>query len=334
MKIGILGRKVAMTQVFDDTNAVVPVTVVSVGPCVVLQKKTPETDGYHALQIGLVEKVGRNRINKPTAGHLKKAGVSAVSAVRELRGEFPDLNVGAQITAESFAEIKRVNVVGKGKGKGFQGVMKRHGFGGGRATHGSMFHRAPGSIGASSYPSRVFKGTRRAENVTAVPRAKTGDQAAPYVCHLVNRNYDPESDSMEPQREVKLPEEVFALPYRRDLIHEAVRAHRAAQRLGTHSTKRRDEVSGSGKKLWKQKHTGRARMGEIRSPLWYHGGITFGPKPRDYQFRLSRKTRQAAVRSLLSERVRRGSLKVIDGLSLKEPRTKEFLARFGKFVNE
>jgi large subunit ribosomal protein L3 len=160
MKIGILGRKVAMTQVFDDTNAVVPVTVVSVGPCVVLQKKTPETDGYHALQIGLVEKVGRNRINKPTAGHLKKAGVSAVSAVRELRGEFPDLNVGAQITAESFAEIKRVNVVGKGKGKGFQGVMKRHGFGGGRATHGSMFHRAPGSIGASSYPSRVFKGTR------------------------------------------------------------------------------------------------------------------------------------------------------------------------------
>ncbi|MEJ2422360.1 MAG: hypothetical protein P8018_11805 [Acidobacteriota bacterium] len=98
MKIGILGRKVAMTQVFDDTNAVVPVTVVSVGPCVVLQKKTPETDGYHALQIGLVEKVGRNRINKPTAGHLKKAGVSAVSAVRELRGEFPDLNVGAQIT--------------------------------------------------------------------------------------------------------------------------------------------------------------------------------------------------------------------------------------------
>jgi large subunit ribosomal protein L4 len=142
------------------------------------------------------------------------------------------------------------------------------------------------------------------------------------------------NDSMEPQREVKLPEEVFALPYRRDLIHEAVRAHRAAQRLGTHSTKRRDEVSGSGKKLWKQKHTGRARMGEIRSPLWYHGGITFGPKPRDYQFRLSRKTRQAAVRSLLSERVRRGSLKVIDGLSLKEPRTKEFLARFGKFVNE
>ena len=160
MKIGILGRKVGMTQAFDEDRTVVPVTVVSVGPCVVLQKKTPETDGYHAVQIGLVEKVGRNRLTKPQKGHLKKAGTASVKAIRELRGEFPDLNPGVPITAESFEGIEVVEVVGTSKGKGFQGVVKRHGFHGGRATHGSMHHRAPGSIGQSSYPSRVFKGMK------------------------------------------------------------------------------------------------------------------------------------------------------------------------------
>ena len=162
MKIGILGRKVGMTQVFDETRAVVPVTVVQVGPCVVLQKKTPDTDGYHAIQIGLVEKVGRKATNKPLTGHLKKSGAASVKAIRELRGEFPDLATGSPITAESFQGIEAVDVIGTSKGKGFQGVIRRHHFGGGRETHGSMFHRAPGSIGGSSDPSRVFKGTRMA----------------------------------------------------------------------------------------------------------------------------------------------------------------------------
>ena len=99
MKIGILGRKVGMTQLFDESRAVVPVTVIAAGPCVVLQKKTPETDGYHAVQIGLVEKVGRHRVNKPMAGHLKRAGAGSVKEVRELRGEFPDLNAGTPVTA-------------------------------------------------------------------------------------------------------------------------------------------------------------------------------------------------------------------------------------------
>ncbi len=162
MKIGILGRKLGMTQVFDESRAVVPVTVIAAGPCVVLQKKSPATDGYHAVQIGLVEKVGRNALTKPQSGHLKKAGASSVKAVRELRGEFPDLNVGATIAADVFGGIEVVDVVGTSKGKGFQGVVVRHHFKGGRATHGSMFHRAPGSIGASSDPSRVLKGTRMA----------------------------------------------------------------------------------------------------------------------------------------------------------------------------
>ena len=162
MKIGILGRKVGMTQVFDETRAVVPVTVIQAGPCVVLQKKTPDTDGYHAVQIGLVEKVGRRAVTRPMAGHLKKFGAASVRAVRELRGEFPELNPGSPLTVEQFLGIEAVNVVGTSKGKVFQGVIVRHGFRGGRDTHGSMFHRAPGSIGASSDPSRVFKGTRMA----------------------------------------------------------------------------------------------------------------------------------------------------------------------------
>jgi len=160
MKIGILGRKVGMTQIFDETRAVVPVTVIAAGPCVVLQKKTPETDGYHAIQIGLVEKLGRHAVTKPLAGHVKKAGAASVKQVRELRGEFPELGTGSSITLDLFKEIQSVDVVGTSKGKGFQGVMRRHHFKGGQATHGSMFHRAPGSIGSSSYPSRVFKGMK------------------------------------------------------------------------------------------------------------------------------------------------------------------------------
>ena len=167
MKIGILGRKLGMTQVFDESRAAVPVTVIAVGPCVVLQKKIPATDGYHAVQIGLVEKVGRRAINRPAAGHLKKAGAASVREIRELRGEFPDLSVGATIAADAFQGVKVVEVVGTSKGKGFQGVVKRHHFKGGRATHGSMFHRAPGSIGSSSDPSRVYKGMHMAGQMGA-----------------------------------------------------------------------------------------------------------------------------------------------------------------------
>lgn len=162
MKIGILGRKIGMTQLFDETRAVVPVTVIAAGPCVVLQKKTLDTDGYHAIQIGLVEKIGRGQVNKPLTGHLKKAGAGSIKAIRELRGEFPELSTGTPVTVEMFEGIQSVDVVGVSKGKGFQGVVTRHHFRGGRATHGSMFHRAPGSIGASSDPSRVFKGMKMA----------------------------------------------------------------------------------------------------------------------------------------------------------------------------
>jgi large subunit ribosomal protein L3 len=158
---GILGKKLGMTQIYADDGTAVPVTVVQAGPCLVVQRKTVETDGYEAVQIGLVEKKKTPKANRPMGGHFEKAGVTPVKHLVEVRaddGEEPSL--GDEIKASLFAEDEFVDVTGTSKGKGFQGVIKRHGFGGGRATHGSMFHRAPGSIGQSAYPSRVFPGVR------------------------------------------------------------------------------------------------------------------------------------------------------------------------------
>jgi large subunit ribosomal protein L3 len=163
MVTGIIGRKVGMTQVFDPDGTVHPATVIKAGPCVVVQAKTAQTDGYEAVQLGFVEEAPA-KANKPTQGHFKKAHVPATRVRREVRvaagGESP--KVGDQVLASIFADGERVDVIGTGRGKGFQGVVKRHHFGGGAATHGSMFHRAPGSIGASSFPSRVVKGMRAA----------------------------------------------------------------------------------------------------------------------------------------------------------------------------
>ncbi len=142
------------------------------------------------------------------------------------------------------------------------------------------------------------------------------------------------SNTLTKIKEIDLPEEVFGLDFRPDVIYEAVRCYLANQRLGTHSTKRRDEVSGSGKKLWKQKHTGRARMGEIRSPLWYHGGIVFGPKPRDYSYTIPKKVKKLAIKSLLSERMRRNSIAIIEKLEVSEPKTKAFLSSYSQLIED
>ena len=152
-----------MTQVFDPDGTVHPATVIKAGPCVVVQAKSAQTDGYEAIQLGIVEETPA-KTNKPTHGHFKKANVPATRVRREVHvatgNEAP--KVGEQVLVSIFADGERVDVVGTGRGKGFQGVVKRHHFGGGAATHGSMFHRAPGSIGASSFPSRVVKGMRAA----------------------------------------------------------------------------------------------------------------------------------------------------------------------------
>jgi large subunit ribosomal protein L3 len=156
---GIIGKKVGMTQVFSDDGSIVPVTVIQAGPCLVVQKKTTEKDGYDAVQVGLVEKVSNRRINEPQRGHFEKAGVQPMKTLVEFDYE-GEANVGDRVQVDIFKPGDSIDIVGKSKGKGFQGVMKRHNFSGGRATHGSMFHRAPGSIGASAFPSRVMKGMR------------------------------------------------------------------------------------------------------------------------------------------------------------------------------
>jgi large subunit ribosomal protein L3 len=164
MTPGILGRKIGMTQVFRPDGQVVPVTLLKAGPCVVVQRKTPLTDGYNAVQLGLMEYVKASRINKPQGGHLKKASVDGVKFLRELnlRPGDDDFKPGDQVLVDQFRPAEKVDVIGISKGRGFAGCVKRHHFRGGDASHGSMFHRAPGSIGASSYPSRVFPGTRMA----------------------------------------------------------------------------------------------------------------------------------------------------------------------------
>ena len=164
MLTGIIGKKVGMTQLFAQDGTVSPGTVIKAGPCVVVQAKTVETDGYQAVQVGLVEDRPA-RVRKPLAGHYKKAGVPPTRVRRELKvakgADAP--KAGDQILVNTvFNNGDRVDVIGISRGKGFQGVIKRHNFRGGAATHGSMFHRAPGSIGASSFPSRVVKGMRAA----------------------------------------------------------------------------------------------------------------------------------------------------------------------------
>lgn len=159
MKKGLIGKKLGMTQVFSDEGAI-PVTVIEAGPCVVIQKKSAGKDGYEAIQVGFGRKKPKN-VTKPLQGHYKKADKGLFRFLKEFRVESSDeYELGAELTADIFEVGDFVDVTGTSKGRGYAGVVKRHGFRGGRATHGSMFHRAPGSIGASADPSRVLKGRK------------------------------------------------------------------------------------------------------------------------------------------------------------------------------
>ena len=160
MKKTIIGKKVGMTQIFDEKGNVVPVTVIEAGPCNVVQIKTVETDGYNAIQLGYGD-VKEYKVNKPERGHFKKADVKPQKHLREFRvSDVNSYKVGDVITADTFSEGDIVDVQGISKGKGFQGVIKRHGQHRGPMGHGSMYHRRPGSMGATSTPGRVFKGKK------------------------------------------------------------------------------------------------------------------------------------------------------------------------------
>jgi large subunit ribosomal protein L3 len=157
---GILGIKLGMTQVFAEDGAAVPCTVLQAGPCVVVQRRSKQADGYDAVQLGLVEFVKPQRISKPMTGHFKKANLAPMRVLREIRLEESndETKAGDRVLVDRFAPGELVDVTGVSKGKGFQGGVKRWHYRGGDATHGSMFHRAPGGIGASSFPSRVWPG--------------------------------------------------------------------------------------------------------------------------------------------------------------------------------
>lgn len=156
----IYGKKIGMTQIFDENDCVVPVTVILAEPNVVCQVKTAQTDGYEAVQLGFGS-IKLNKVNKPMAGHFAKQGVDPKRYLREVRVEdASEYKVGDEQTVAAFADVAKVDVTGISKGKGFAGVIKRHGFGGGPGGHGAHFHRAPGSVGMCATPSRVLKGMR------------------------------------------------------------------------------------------------------------------------------------------------------------------------------
>jgi large subunit ribosomal protein L3 len=162
MRVGLLGRKLGMTQIYEPDGTVVPVTVLECGPCTILQVRTQEADGYHALQLGFADKK-RKSATQADRGHAKKVGAEPKRFTREIRQDGPtENNAGQILTVEVFQEVKRVDVIGTSKGRGFSGVMKRHGFKGLRATHGvKRMHRHPGSSGSSADPSHTFKGVRK-----------------------------------------------------------------------------------------------------------------------------------------------------------------------------
>lgn len=167
--VGLLGKKTGMTRIFDENGNVIPVTIVEAGPCFVTQIKTKEKDGYDAVQLAFDEKKIKNTV-KPLIGHFQKAGISPKKFLAEFKDfDLKDIKQGQQILVDIFSEGDKITIQGISKGKGFQGVIKRHGFGGGPVTHGQSDRlRAPGSIGASSYPSRVFKGQRMAGRMGGV----------------------------------------------------------------------------------------------------------------------------------------------------------------------
>jgi large subunit ribosomal protein L3 len=158
--LGIIGRKIGMTQIFDEKGEAVPATVIEAGPCPIVQVKTADKDGYAAVQLGFGKKREKN-VTKPVAGHYKKSGLGLGAVLREFRTDDPgSYEAGQEVKVDQFEIGKRVDVIATSIGRGFQGTTKRHGFTGGKATHGVTTHRQPGSIGASAYPSRVIKGKR------------------------------------------------------------------------------------------------------------------------------------------------------------------------------
>lgn len=339
---GVLGEKLGMTQVWDENNRVVPVTVVKAGPCVVTQVRTNDSDGYESVQIAFGE-IDPRKVNKPLKGHFAKADVTPRRHLVELRTpDASEYTLGQEVTAEVFESGVKVDVTGKSKGKGFAGVMKRHNFKGLGAGHGvQRKHRSPGSIGGCATPGRVFKGMRMAgrmgnERVTTqnltihavdaekglllIKGAVPGPNGGLVLVRTAAKGLEVMStiDILSPAGDkagtVELPAEIFDAKTSVPLIHQVVVAQLAAARQGTHKTKRRGEVRGGGRKPYRQKGTGRARQGSTRAPQFVGGGVVHGPQPRDYSQRTPKKMKAAALRGALSDRARHSRIHVVTGV--------------------
>ena len=312
MAIGIVGRKAGMTRIFTEDGQAVSVTVIEVEPNRITQLKTLESDGYRAVQVTVGTRRS-SRVTKSEAGHFAKAGVEAGRGMWEFRladGEGEDLAAGGEITASVFEDGQVVDAIGQSKGKGFQGGVKRWNFSMQDATHGnSLSHRAPGSIGQNQTPGKVFKGKKMA--------GQMGNK------QVTTQNL--EVVRVDAERNLLLVR--GAVPGATGgnvMVHQVVTAYMAGARQGTKAQKTRSEVSGGGKKPWRQKGTGRARAGTIRSPIWRSGGVTFAAKPRSFEQKVNRKMYRAAMQSIFSELVRQERLVVVDDINVDSPKTKAF----------
>lgn len=355
---GVLGEKLGMTQVWDENNRVVPVTVVKAGPCVVTQVRTNDSDGYESVQIAFGE-IDPRKVNKPLKGHFAKADVTPRRHLVELRTpDASEYTLGQEITAQVFESGVKVDVTGKSKGKGFAGVMKRHNFKGLGAGHGvQRKHRSPGLIGGCATPGRVFKGMRMAgrmgnERVTTqnltihavdaekglllIKGAVPGPNGGLVLVRTAAKGLEVMStiDILSPAGDkagtVELPSEIFDAKTSVPLIHQVVVAQLAAARQGTHKTKTRGEVRGGGRKPYRQKGTGRARQGSTRAPQFVGGGVVHGPQPRDYSQRTPKKMKAAALRGALSDRARHSRIHVVTGVVEGGVSTKAAKSLFGK----
>ena len=306
-----------MTSVFSAEGKNVPCTVIEAGPCVVTQVKTVEKDGYAAVQLGFQEKKEKHT-TKPLMGHFKKAGVTPKKHLAEFKEFETELNLGDTVTVELFNDAAFVDVIGTSKGKGFQGVVKRHGFGGvGQTTHGQHNRaRKPGSIGACSYPAKVFKGMRMG--------GQMGGNRVTVQKEIMEVNvYNIKGE--DTGRKVTLNESIFGIEPNDHAIYLDVKQFMANQRQGTHKSKERSEISGSTRKIGRQKGGGGARRGDMNSPVLVGGGRVFGPKPRDYFFKLNKKVKALARKSALSYKAQNNAIIVIEDFTFDAPKTKEFV---------
>ncbi len=313
-----------MTSVFSADGKNVPCTVIEAGPCVVTQVKTVEKDGYKAVQLGFGE-AKEKRTSKPQQGHFKKAGTTPKKHLAEFKFN-EEYNLGDTITVELFNDSKFVDVVGTSKGKGFQGVVKRHGFGGvGQSTHGQDDRaRKPGSIGACSYPAKVFKGMRMGGQMGG-DRVTTQNLQVLKVIPEHNLLLVLDIKGQETGRKVTLNENIFGIEPNDHVLYLAVKQYLAAQRQGTAKSKERSEHAGSTRKLGRQKGGGGARRGDINSPVLVGGGRVFGPKPRDYSFKLNKKVKTLARKSALTYKAQENSIVVVEDFNLEAPKTKDFV---------